>query len=248
MADLVVGSAQTKAHADTKANIDNHLRFVRAAARHGVRLLAFPEMSLTGYDRENARARAFWTDDKRLQPLQEAANQYGMVIVAGAPIEIESRLYIGSFALQPRTRPRIYVKQFLHEGETDYFESRTDFNPRISLGNRKVGLAICADIDHPEHPEQAARDKCDLYLASIFFTAKSIDGAHGVLSRYAEKNKFMIVMSNYGGWCWNLEAGGKSGIWTEDGTAVTTSPDADECIVVASEHGGKWAGQVVRAD
>ncbi len=47
----LIAAAQSCAHpADLPRNLDDHLRLMRIAQARGVRLLVFPELSLTGYE------------------------------------------------------------------------------------------------------------------------------------------------------------------------------------------------------
>jgi len=51
------------------ANIQNHLRMIELAAQQNVKLILFPEMSLTGYERDKAEALSFTENDERLSVL-----------------------------------------------------------------------------------------------------------------------------------------------------------------------------------
>ncbi|MBF3233813.1 carbon-nitrogen hydrolase family protein, partial [Pseudomonas aeruginosa] len=53
----LIAAAQSCAHpADLPRNLDDHLRLMRIAQARGVRLLVFPELSLTGYEPSAAAA------------------------------------------------------------------------------------------------------------------------------------------------------------------------------------------------
>ncbi|MBF3255085.1 carbon-nitrogen hydrolase family protein, partial [Pseudomonas aeruginosa] len=55
----LIAAAQSCAHpADLPRNLDDHLRLMRIAQARGVRLLVFPELSLTGYEPSAAAALA----------------------------------------------------------------------------------------------------------------------------------------------------------------------------------------------
>ncbi len=52
MPPLIIAAAQSSSIAgDLAGNIARHQRFMQMAAEHGVQLLVFPELSLTGYER-----------------------------------------------------------------------------------------------------------------------------------------------------------------------------------------------------
>src|SRR6188472_4663083 len=97
-----IGVAQTcPIRGDVEANVAEHLRCVRLAAKHGVSLLVFPELSLTGYELALAAERAFTVDDPRLEPLREAARSQALTLVVGAPLRVDDRLHIGALVLSP---------------------------------------------------------------------------------------------------------------------------------------------------
>ena len=58
-----------------------------AAAKHGVAVLVFPELSLTGYERELAAELAMTAADSRLTPLLSLARQHRIAAVVGAPLQ-----------------------------------------------------------------------------------------------------------------------------------------------------------------
>ena len=57
-----------------------------------VDLLIFPEMSLTGYEREEAKQLAFTPNDTRLEKLRQLSHDHNITLVVGAPIQIDDRI------------------------------------------------------------------------------------------------------------------------------------------------------------
>ncbi|CDI93364.1 carbon-nitrogen hydrolase [Pseudomonas aeruginosa PA38182] len=83
----LIAAAQSCAHpADLPRNLDDHLRLMRIAQARGVRLLVFPELSLTGYEPSAAAALAQPADTPLLQPLRQLAEQARMTTVVGLPL------------------------------------------------------------------------------------------------------------------------------------------------------------------
>ena len=146
---MKLASAQIKSNQNNvEKNLNVHYRFITIASEHGADLITFPEMSITGYLRERA--------------------DYNMVIIAGAPIQIESNLFIGSFIIKPDSSISIYTKQYLHTGEEEFFNASFNYNPIIDLANERISLARCADIENPLHPDDAAKNKSTIYVSSSF--------------------------------------------------------------------------------
>jgi hypothetical protein len=61
----------------------------------------FPELSLTGYELDLANELAFSQDAARLLQLIDAASSHRTTLIVGAPVRIESRLYIGALIIFP---------------------------------------------------------------------------------------------------------------------------------------------------
>ena len=99
---IKIAAAQIKPiEQNTHSNIQTHLQMIDLAARQNVELIVFPEMALTGYEREMAKQLSFTEDDVRLNVFKDKAEANKMLIIVGAPIKIDSTLHIGSFKFLP---------------------------------------------------------------------------------------------------------------------------------------------------
>lgn len=243
---MILVSAQTKPkRGDINGNLIDHYRLIEKAAKHGVDLIVFPELSITGYEREEADKMAFSENDSRLDKLKELAIDNKLTIIAGAPIKINSDLFIDAFILCPDGSVSIYTKQFLHPGEEEYFQPSFNYNPVIEIGQERISLAICADICNSLHPENASKVKSTIYIPGIFFTPGSINTAHNLLSSYAERYSMNILMSNYGGQAWGVDAGGRSAFWNRDGELITELNDSGSGLIVVEKNDDTWTGQII---
>ncbi|MCB0631807.1 MAG: carbon-nitrogen hydrolase family protein [Saprospiraceae bacterium] len=239
---MILAAAQTLPHRNNiSANLDDHCRFAELAADQGAQLILFPEMSLTGYERDQAEVMAFAEDDPALEPLRHLAVSKQITIIAGAPIRLDESFHIGAFILQPDYSVRIYTKQFLHEGEELFFQPSLVHNPQVRIARKKCGLAICADIDHAIHAERAAEAGNMVYLASLFFTPGGIPKAHRLLPAYAVGHKMQVLMANYCGTSWNLEAGGQSAFWNNNGKLVGALDSTIPGLLIVEEGERDWA-------
>jgi len=244
---MILAAAQTKpTRGDIEANLADHYRLITLAAQNGAQLIAFPELSITGYERENALQLAFKKDDSRLEQLKKLAVENNIIIIAGAPIYIESKLFIGEFIISPDNSVSVYTKQFLHEGEDKFFESSFDYNPMITIENQKISFAICADIDHPLHPENACKRATDIYITSIFFTPNGIPNAYRDLQSYAEKHKMNVLMSNFAGESWGYPSGGQSAFWNNKGELSGQMNDSDSGLLLVENDNNNWTTRVVK--
>jgi predicted amidohydrolase len=245
---MKIALAQTRPlNKSINENLDDHYHLVHLANEQQASLIVFPEMSVTGYIRENSDKLSFTKHDARLDRLKKLSGDNNIIIIAGAPIKMDSGLYIGSFILFPDGSELMYTKQFLHNGEADFYVPGSANNPQIQLGTEKISLAICADIDHPIHAENASKRGSTIYIASIFFSINGIAGAYRQLSNYAQKHSMQVMMSNFCGNTWNTESAGKSAFWGANGTLVAGLDGENTGLVIAEKKDGGWSGTSIIA-
>ena len=169
----LIAAAQSCAHpADLPRNLDDHLRLMRIAQARGVRLLVFPELSLTGYEPSAAAALAQPADTPLLQPLRQLAEQARMTTVVGLPLRSpkHAKPLIAALILGADGSLGVYAKQHLHAGEERHF-SAGDGGPLLEIDGLPMALAVCADFSQPSHPAHAARAGARLYIASALIGA-----------------------------------------------------------------------------
>ncbi|WP_035647655.1 carbon-nitrogen hydrolase family protein [Flavobacterium sp. ASV13] len=243
---MILAAAQTKPkRGDISANLLNHYQLIELAAQNGANLIAFPELSITGYERENSAPLAFTKDDYRIDHLKELAVKNNIIIIAGAPIQVENEMFIGEFVISPDNSVSIYTKQFLHEGEDEFFQSSFNYNPMITIENQKISFAICADIDNPKHPENAKNRETDIYIASIFFSPNGIPNAYRDLQNYAKKHKMNVLMSNFSGESWGSPSAGQSAFWNNKGELIDQMNDSDSGLLLVENKNDTWTSKII---
>jgi len=231
---MIVAAAQIKVQdGNIEANMGKHCSYANIAANKGARLILFPEMSLTGYLREEAQQHKFAVGDERLQPLQQIADERNIIIVAGAPIEIGEQLHIGAFIIQPDNKVEVYTKRFLHPGEEVAFEPSLNHNPTLQLDGETISIAICADTANPRHPMEAAANNATLYIAGVFDSPNGVIESHERLSRYAKQHKMKVLYTNFVGTTYNSPAAGQSAAWNNEGELLQVlTTDKEDLLVI----------------
>ncbi|MES2382011.1 MAG: carbon-nitrogen hydrolase family protein [Bacteroidota bacterium] len=238
---MKIAAAQTKPiDGNIEANLAAHFHLAAKAADYGVQLIVFPELSLTGYQRESASQLAFIENDSRLDKLKSLAVDKNIITVIGAPIQIKTQLHIGTFILHPDNSTSIYTKQFLHQGEEVFFAPNFEFNPTIKLEDELISLAICADITNPLHPANASKNKTTLYVASLFYTPNGIAEAFEQLSQYANLYAMNILMANYTGQSYIYDAAGQSAFWNNKGHLITQLTSDEEALLIVTKENNQW--------
>ena len=237
--------AQTRPKDTVEENLRDHCRMLDIAAAHRADLIIFPEMSMTGYTRDDADELGFDVNDDRLGPIRLATASHHVIAVTGAPIRMNGALYIGSFILFPDHSQSLYIKQFLHPGEELHFSPSFDHNPLIRSGEERISLAICADIDHPDHGRQARDRQSSVYASSIFFTPAGTSKAHDRMRACASTHSMDTLISNYCGPVWNMESGGRSAFWSRQGKLVGALEADRPGLLLVEKVQGNWSGEAV---
>jgi predicted amidohydrolase len=241
---LLAVAQSTAVPRDVRENVSRHVRFASAAADHGVRMIVFPELSLTGYDLHLTTSDALAPEDPRLQPLRDVSRAHEIVVVAGAPLACPGGLCIGAIAFAPGGGVDTYTKQYLHGGEDVAFRPGRGGDP-LSIDDHLVGLAICADATHPEHAREAVRRGATVYAAGCLITEDGYTADTALLQRYATDHGMLVLMANYGAPVGGWSPAGKSAIWSDDGTLLACAPAAGEALVIAERVSDHWVGRVV---
>lgn len=241
MENLIIAAAQTiPVKGDVDENIKNHIVLIDQAHQKGVDLIVFPELSLTGYEPEQAKHLAFVENDERLSSLIEVAHEKQMILIVGAPIQKSEKLHIGAFIIYPDKSNAIYTKRYLHTGEEKFFDPG-EFDTQIELKGEKMSLAICADINNPAHPKSASASGSSIYLAGVLWSAKGYENDIVLMKDYAINYKMLVVLSNFGGDSGGYEAAGKSIIISGKGEIISDIEGRGEGLAIAKRENGNWS-------
>jgi len=243
---MILAAAQTQPkRGNIDANLLDHYRLIQLAAINGAQLIVFPELSITGYEREDAERLAFSKNDSRLDHLKKLATENKITIIAGAPIRIQSDLFLGEFCIAPNDCVSIYTKQFLHSGEEVYYQPSFDYNPLLEIENELISCAICADIDNPKHPENASKKSSSTYIASIFFSPNGIPQAYQSLQNYASQYQMNVLMANFGGDSYGSPSGGRSAFWNNKGELIAQMKDSGSGLLLVEKQDSDWTSIIL---
>ena len=219
---------------DVEANVQDHLRYVEAAAAQGVQWLVFPELSLTGYELEAMPDHVLHAGDAVLAPLRAAAQRTGMAITVGAPLASGTALpFIGALTLHPDGRHAAYAKHHLHDGETRFATAGAAPVHLQPWSGWQIASAICADTNHPSHAAAAAQAGATVYSAGILTSAKGYAAEAPLWARYAREHRMTVLIANHGGPAGGYQSVGLSGIWTTDGQLLVQAQGTGDCLVIA---------------
>jgi predicted amidohydrolase len=133
-------------------NLLDHLAWIKKAARENVRLLLFPELSLSGYSHAPFMPGiAMGLENKRIKRIAAAAREHGMFISFGFPLRKGKKIYISQALAGPRGILGHYEKVHLageRIGEGEIFSPGDTFRV-FKVDGVGVGINICFDGRHP---------------------------------------------------------------------------------------------------
>ncbi|PYC20200.1 carbon-nitrogen hydrolase family protein [Aquipseudomonas alcaligenes] len=247
--DIRIAAAQSRSiSGDIAGNIQEHLKFIDQAHARAVDLIVFPELSLTGYELESLSRSAIRADDCLLDPLANASQKYGMVIVVGLPLLSLSKLpHIASLVFFPDGSREIYAKAFLHLGE-EAFAAPSNSPPLvINVNGFSCALAICADTAYPSHL-QAVAGECDLYLASMLVSDFGFPIDAENLRSSAFRHRVGVLMANHAARSGNFDSAGRSSFWSAEGCLVEQVPGRGNYLLVMSYSSGDWSGECIQVE
>ncbi|MGS2618203.1 carbon-nitrogen hydrolase family protein [Micromonospora sp. LZ34] len=197
---------------DVGANAATHAAVVRAA---GARVVAFPELSLTGYELD---APPVDVDDPRLGPLVEACAETGTLALAGAPVRGG---HIATLAVDATGVRVAYRKMWLGAAEAGRF-SPGPAPAAVTVDGWRLGLAICRDTGIAEHAAQTAALGVDVYLAGVLEHAREAAVTPERAHRIATTHRVHVAVASFAGSTGGgyAEAAGGSAIWAPDGSVL----------------------------
>ncbi len=155
-------------------NAEEIIRISKNAVEKGVKLLAFPELSVTGYTFGDLFGQNFLLDKAlaAIAYIKEQLSEYDIVVIIGAPLRIINKLYNCAFVIYKGeilgAVPKIYLPNYSEFYEARWFESgelifKKTINTsigEITVGNDllfestyyKFAIEICEDLWVPLPP------------------------------------------------------------------------------------------------
>jgi predicted amidohydrolase len=222
---------------DIEKNIAIHTYWIKKAIEQRAGLIAFSELSLTGYEPELAKSLASNQNDKRLDAFQKLSDENDIAIAVGLPTRERDRLYISMIIFRPARERTTYSKQYLYPTETSIFTP--GFNPLVlEFENDIVAPAICYELSNKEHYEFAAQNKATVYLASVLNSVNGVDADLKKLSDIARNYKMITFMANYVGESGGYECAGRSSVWNTRGEIMGQLGDKEEGLIIYDTRTG----------
>jgi len=231
-----------------KAAVDDNLKtllaYIERAAALGANVVAFPELSLTGYELALLSQLAMPRDDATFAALTAAAVATNTVVIAGCPLHNPNgKPYIAAVICFPNGEHTFYLKQHLHEGEEVYCAPGCE-SGLINVNGTRIALAVCADFTHTSHAATAAAQQADVYLASALISPGGYATDAELLATIAKRHQQPVLLANHisttGGW----QTCGNSGGWNVAGELTVKANGTQPSLVLCHINHGVLSGHV----
>jgi predicted amidohydrolase len=219
---LTVAAAQPicRAH-DLVSNAATHAHLVRTAH---ARVVAFPELSLTGYELD---ADSVDCEDPALAPLIASCGDTGTLALAGAPCQEADGRYIAMLAVDGTGARVAYRKTWLGGREPEHFDP--GFGPTLlEVDGWRLGLGICKDTGAAQHTAGTAALDVDVYLAGLVHHADELPEQEARAFVIARACHAYVVFASFAGPTGDgfAQTAGTSAIWAPDGRCITRAAHA----------------------
>uniref|UniRef100_Q3ARN8 Carbon-nitrogen hydrolase family protein n=1 Tax=Chlorobium chlorochromatii (strain CaD3) TaxID=340177 RepID=Q3ARN8_CHLCH len=154
--------------ANFQENLATHCTLIEAAIADGMDAIAFPELSLTGYNLQDAAQDiAMHINDERFAPLCELSRHI-TIICGGVELSNEYGVYNAAFMFEDGRGETIHRKIYLPTygmfEELRYFSAGKQIRAITSRRLGRIGVAICEDFWHISVPYLLAHQGAQLLL------------------------------------------------------------------------------------
>ncbi len=183
--------------ADCSYNIERIKAMIRQADKQGVEIVAFPELSITGYSCSDLFLQPYLIDEaeRKLLELVERTQDTEVLVFVGMPIRVEEKLFNTALAFQSGkilgAIPKTYLPNYREFQEARWFSSAMDLqftlirigdfevpighNLLFRSGEVAIGIEICEDMWTPYTPGT----RLALYGAHIIFNLSASNESIG---------------------------------------------------------------------
>ena len=247
--NVTVGLAQIQPKiGDVNANLKRHLDLMQEASKHGVELMMFPELSLTGYyvqDLMSELAMRPSKDDPVFRELMQASADLKMDVMVGfIDTDDRPRYFIAAAYLSGdqvmHVHHKVYLPTYGMFDEGRYFawgDGVQAFDTRFG----RVGMLICEDFWHASPPYLLWMDRADLLLFHSASPGRGLSSADKLSSaRWVQlvNQSYGAVFTNYVihcnrvGYEDGLNFWGGSTVVDPDGEIMLEGPQHEEALLV----------------
>jgi len=223
---------------DLEGNSARIVRYVEQARALGADLVAFPELSLTGYPPEDLLLKPSFIQSnvEAMKRVVEASQ--GIAVVVGfvdADSDIHNAAAVGYDGRLVDVYRKIYLPTYSVFDEERYF-GRGDSCPVFTIGGAGVGVNICEDIWYAVGPTEVQRSAGAYLIVNISASPYGIgkrEQRERMLSTRATDNELFVAYVNLVGGQDELVFDGGSVVFDPQGGLVARARQFEEELLVA---------------
>ncbi len=230
----------------TAGDIDATLARTRSIAQQarerGADLLLLPELWASGYGLDPERLRALarpaaaWAAE-----YGDIARAYRIALALGCPEQARDRPYNSAILLDPNGRLRLlWRKSHLFGGfERTAFRPGSDSPAPVPLGDWRIGLLICYEVEFPELVRIAALKGADVLLVPTAVMAPYARIPARLLPARALENGIHLAYAN---------RVGREGPFRFTGRSMVLDPEGTILLRAGAREEGLWVVRMEKTD
>ena len=212
----VAAAVPTVKVADVEYNIQQIEGLIAQAEEHGVEIIVFPELCITGYSCQDLFKEQLLLDhaEEGVVKLLDFTRKLNTIVIVGLPVVVNGLLYNCAAVLQSGTLlgivPKVYLPNYGEFYEKRWFASSQDLNPTdiyfagspvhvsaepqvfVTRDGVKFGIEICEDVWAPTPPS----NNLALAGADIIFNLSASDeliGKHTYLKSLLSQQSARMI-------------------------------------------------------
>ncbi|ONN27315.1 nitrilase [Thermosipho affectus] len=210
-------------------NYLKHVQFIEEAGKLGIRLILFPELSISGYtyDKDILLSSVKFFKEKE-EELIWLSRKYNIAIVGGVPRVVLSEIRNSVFVVKKKKGVLFYDKTHLFRKEKDVFYPGEKFLV-FKFDGVRFGILICYEIGFPEISRILTINGAQVLLVPFAFgrERKHIYDI-ATKARALENGAFLVTASTSGKGLMNFI--GSSRIVGPDGNVIISARKKEQLI------------------
>jgi predicted amidohydrolase len=213
----------------TRASLDKHVLYIDRAIEHNIEIIFFPELSLSGYEPSIINEEAIMENDTRLDIFRVKSKENNITICVGVPVPLNNKVAIGMFIFKPDGTTQLYMKQYLHHCEEQWFTPGNLPN-HITVNGQIITLAVCYESKIEEHIQDSIKKNPVIHLIPV--VEDSIENKIEVMKDKAKKYKLSMLIANCVGQTGDYACNGRSCFIDEQGNVDAQMDATSEGMLI----------------
>lgn len=174
---MKIGAYQFDITKDIKCNLEFMKKAIYKACKENIKLIVFPECSLTGYPPYDINSSANVNFDElelAFEELLNLASDNKLYILFGTIILEDKKYYNSAVLFTPKREKLIYSKRALWGWDKDNFSIGNSVGV-FNVEGVKIGVRICFEVRFPEFFRELYKENTDLNIILFYDTASYDD-------------------------------------------------------------------------